>query len=211
MGYYITAGQRFGRLIALSDGDKVRDKVEVRCECGVVKKVLAGSLYSGNTRSCGCFNREIIRAKAIERNSTMMISHGMSRTPEYLAWVAMKARCYNTNHPRYKDWGDRGIRVCDQWVNSFENFYRDMGPKPDGTSINRIDNDGNYEPSNCEWASVDVQMSNMRPAKSLTSFSCGHPHTPENTIKRDDSNAYRCRICRDDYMREYRRTYRKTA
>jgi hypothetical protein len=89
--------------------------------------------------------------------------HGKSYTPEYQAWRNMKLRCTNPDHPRYADWGGRGITVCDRWMNSFEAFYEDMGPRPGpGYSVDRKDNDGNYEADNCQWATKSEQQRNKR-------------------------------------------------
>lgn len=93
-------------------------------------------------------------------------SCGGRRTPEYRSWKAMKTRCTNTNFPTFKHYGGRGIRICDRWINSFENFFADMGPKPTPKhSLDRIDNNGNYEPSNCRWATQDQQVRNCRRAR----------------------------------------------
>jgi len=89
-------------------------------------------------------------------------THGLRQHPLYKTWCNMKQRCNNPNQPKYKNWGGRGIKVCDRWLNSFENFIQDMGERPQGTSIDRINVNGNYEPNNCRWATIKEQNNNKR-------------------------------------------------
>ena len=91
------------------------------------------------------------------------IKHGLSHVPEYVVFTGMKQRCYDVNFNRYDDWGGRGIKVCDRWVNSFENFYQDMGPRPsDKHQLDRIDNDKDYSSDNCRWVEISVNALNKR-------------------------------------------------
>lgn len=93
--------------------------------------------------------------------------HNMSMTPTYISWLAMKQRCYNKNHHNYKRCGSRGIKVCEEWVKSFEMFYNDMGERPYGKTLDRIDNDGNYELENCRWATSIEQNNNTSRTKQV--------------------------------------------
>ncbi len=144
---------RFGRFVVLRDapprtsGGVVHRRVICKCDCGTEKETWLHSLKSGDIRSCGCFARE----ESGRRNRT----HGKSKSATYEVWHAMLKRARGTSdRSRYYD---RGIRVCDRWQ-SFENFLADMGERPEGLSIDRIDNDGIYEPSNCRWA-TNLQQS----------------------------------------------------
>lgn len=153
-------GRRFGRLIALKDSDERYQgsiKWLCRCDCGNLTKVTSSSLVSGHTKSCGCLGKE--------RRKEANTIHGMSRTPTYKTWVKIKQRCLNPNNSRFKDYGGRGIKVCDHWM-KFENFYKNMGDKPEGKSIDRINNDGDYEPKNCKWSTAKQQAENRRPKSS---------------------------------------------
>jgi hypothetical protein len=155
-------GLRFGRLVALKRAPNRRypcGKSLVfwlcRCDCGVEKEITAGYLHSAHTQSCGCRQKELARSQNI--------THGMRHTPEYDAWTNMIARCTRQNNKRYKDYGGRGIRICDSWLNSFASFYAAIGRRTSPKySIDRINNDGNYEPGNCRWATPKEQRHNRR-------------------------------------------------
>ena len=133
---------------------------ECVCECGVVKEVPRIALRSGASKSCGCFNLEVISS----------VDHGMTGTPEYTCWCGMKHRCYNHKDSHWENYGGRGIKVCERWLNSFENFYADIGPRPDGMTIERIDVNGDYEPSNCKWIPARDQHRNKTNSRRLTAF-----------------------------------------
>jgi hypothetical protein len=166
----IVPAQRFGRLTVLGAG--LRDSRRhprwlCACDCGAQTLVYTHSLVSGNTKSCGCL--------LVEQRTVANTRHGHApghhRTSEYSAWLGMKQRCLNPNDPAWKDYGARGIRVCDRWRDSFEAFLADMGPKPSPRhSLDRIFNDGPYTGpcpefpnGNVRWATWTEQANNRRP------------------------------------------------
>lgn len=147
-------GHVYGRWTLLSRIPGKRQYI-CRCECGVTKAVAMSHLRQGKSKSCGCLDRELASARAT--------THGMSGTIEYRTWRSMRDRCINPSAAHYDCYGGRGITVCDRWMNSFENFYPDMGPRPSSShSIDRIDVNGNYDPANCRWATIKQQRRNTR-------------------------------------------------
>lgn len=152
-------GQRFGRLtvIGLDDRNSKKTFWVCECECGGIKVARSDALLSGATKSCGCLKKEQDKI-----NLGAPIIHNQSNSRIYHIWQHMKARCKNQNNPRYARYGGRGIKVCEEWENSFESFWewsRTHGYEDDLT-IDRINNDGNYEPSNCRWIPFADQSRN---------------------------------------------------
>lgn len=176
-------GQRFGRLIAIKlDGHDKRglSRWFCKCDCGVEKTIVMSHLVRGLTTSCGCYNRE----KTIRDNLT----HNMTHTRIYLIWAGMKQRCLNSNTLHFKDYGGRGITICDKWLR-FEGFYQDMnGTYDDLLTIDRINSNGNYEKSNCTWSTKLVQANNKRNNRILT----------YNGVTDTISN-----LCRDNNINKY--------
>lgn len=115
----------------------------------------------GNTRSCGCLRDDASRSRAKHGQAG---GGNLERTSAYARWAAMRRRCLNPHHPRYADWGGRGITICERW-NDFEKFYEDMGDPPPGKSLDRRDNDAGYSPENCRWSTPQEQQMNRRITK----------------------------------------------
>jgi len=153
-------GQRFGRLVVISMAIGGRTpNWNCICDCGTEKIINGISLREGRTKSCGCLSREIA--------SVTGRKHGKWKEPIYKIWSGMKSRCYNKTNTNYPYYGGRGIAVCERWL-EFKNFYEDMGDRPKGKSIDRIDNNGDYGPNNCRWATKKEQGSNMRTTRMIT-------------------------------------------
>lgn len=156
--YKNLAGKTLGRLTAI---EYIKpSKWSCLCSCGNSVVVPAHNLLNGTAKSCGCIRTE----KLVERRK----SHGMTNTPTYIAWCNMKQRCYKPDWAGYKNYGARGITVCDRWTDSFENFLADMGVRPDGFSLDRVDSNGNYDLDNCRWVDWSTQMNNQRKTVLMT-------------------------------------------
>lgn len=176
------AGERYGRLAAIRrtrQGPRRESYWLCRCDCGNEIEISLSNLRTGNSASCGCLRSEITTATSTTHG------HRVGNTPEYESWSAMLARVRAKSGRRFEDYGARGITVCERWL-LFENFLADMGTRPPGTSIDRINNDGNYEPGNCRWATASEQLANQRRSRKYTNV---HPELEESHDNNNSSAA----------------------
>lgn len=152
-------GQTFGRWTVLSHvGRSSRSRQSLwrcRCDCGVERVVTGPSLRAGKSRSCGCLQRETTAKRQTKHGHDTR----SNQSPIYRIWNSMRQRCSNPNVDGYEYYGGRGVKVCERW-NSFENFLSDMGERPEGMSLDRIDPDGDYTPDNCRWVGFREQVRN---------------------------------------------------
>ena len=161
------AGQRFGRLVVLEIASTIRHVIrwKCKCDCGNIRNVVGSSLRSGKTKGCGQCTR-------VGRSGSQnpMFTHGMRKTPEYIAWRAMLSRCYNKKHIGWKRYGGRGVKVCERWRTDFFAFFSDMGARPTPQhTLDRFPNkNGDYDPSNCRWATMLEQQRNRTDNRMIT-------------------------------------------
>lgn len=136
-----------------------------QCACGQTVVTRGSRVRSGHVKSCGCLAAEIHSERSFKHGHAGNHRRGTRQTKTYQAWCNLRLRCSNPNNKRYASYAGRGIKVCDRWRDSFENFLSDMGEAPPGTSIDRIDNDGDYEPGNCRWSDRTQQARNKTTTK----------------------------------------------
>lgn len=142
-------------------GQGQKTRALCRCDCGIEFETSLHSVRYSRTKSCGCLRR---RTTAMCGRSNRTHGHwvGNKESRTHISWSRMKARCYQPSYQHFASYGGRGIRVCDRWLKSFENFLADMGVRPPDKTLDRIDPNGNYEPDNCRWATVEQQAQNKR-------------------------------------------------
>lgn len=185
-------GAKYGMLTVICRAENAPKGIarwKCRCDCGNIVIVRGGNLKNGSVKSCGCL-------KGISNKSRSI--HGMSNTRLYQSWVNMKRRCYCDTHFAFKNYGARGIKVCDKWKNSFESFaeWSLSNGYSDDLTIERIDNDGDYEPTNCKWISLGEQADNRRSCWKIT-------------YRNETHNLSEwCKIFKKDYALVYNRIYK---
>ena len=169
-------GKKFGMLLVIDEAGVMNGCTSwlCKCECGQVKVLSCGSLRSGQIKSCGCLQK-----KSIKESNKKKIVHGMCDTHSYRVWRQIKDRCRNTRNKSYSDYGGRGICICDEWRDDFMSFYKYVSNLPNfeevGYTLDRINNDGNYEPGNLRWSTRKEQANNRRTCRILEAF--GEKHT----------------------------------
>lgn len=176
------------RWSVLADDPADPRRVIARCACGTEKSVGRYQIKTGRSTSCGCRQRELAAARAT--------THGMTNSPEFTSWLCMKARCTNPRNDNFARYGGRGIQVHAGWMESFEDFYAHLGPKPSPShTLDRIDVDGDYEPGNVRWATPSEQRANQAPQVLSTHCGRGHLFDEANTILESTGHRH-CRACR---------------
>lgn len=187
-------GKRFGRLTVIAFAGTVKQQSLwlCRCDCGREKVVRGRCLQNGNTRSCGCLRSEVAAARARNRDHS---THGLSHTRIYRIWRGMMQRCYKEHAKDYPRYGGRGITVCEEWHDVLEFYdWAVLNGYQGDSQIDRIDNNGNYEPNNCRWVAAKKQQNNRRSCTYITIDGCIHTATQWCEIKGLSRNTYLSRV-----------------
>jgi len=196
MGRFIKReGQRFGRLLVIKRAGSNKQKTatwECLCDCGKMVVMAANNLQSGNSRSCGCLQRELTSARSKR--------HGLTKTTCYNAWFNMKQRCTNAKGDDVKNYQNRGIMYCKEWEH-FLNFYRDVGDKPANTYLDRIDNEKGYSKENCKWSTPAESALNKRSSKTWHILGQQFPTSKDAAIALGVSEAVIHRRCKGKVIR----------
>ena len=153
-------GKTFARVRVLSQAETRNSSIHWNCvcECGREFVTSGASLRSGRTKSCGCYVLEVLKTNKLSHGHIV----GGKPSPTYNSWLAMKKRCLNPNQKGYNHYGGRGVVIHTEWITSFAQFLADMGDRPAGMTLDRIDCNGNYEPTNCKWSTISEQNANQR-------------------------------------------------
>lgn len=165
----LEVGSTYGRWTVLENLPSTKKYTRVLCKCScekeTIRSVIKATLIDGKSKSCGCL--------IIENSKKTNKTHGLTKSPTYKSWIALRKRCTDIKNNYFKDYGGRGIYVCERWFNSFENFLEDIGHKPSKEyTLDRINNDGPYSPENCRWATLTEQGRNKSTNRLITLY--GH-------------------------------------
>lgn len=186
---------RFGNLLVLdTEWVSGRRFCKCACDCGNEKTIAASSLMNGDTKSCGCLRSSMMKAKQTK--------HGAYGSLAYRSYRAMLARCTDNKHPEFSHYGGRGILICDRWKSGFAAFLADMGERPQGTTLDRIDVDGMYEPSNCRWATIADQANGKRNVRVIEHNGLSHTITEWSKILGIPRDRISCRLKRGKSIEE---------
>jgi hypothetical protein len=191
--FYDLTGQAFSRLTVLSRANNSaggRSRWICRCDCGVTKDIAAKKLRDGSTKSCGCLKKDSTRERFTKHGQSNVGGKRGNVSPTYMSWQAMKQRCLDPNAEKFPKYGALDVTICDRWlgVDGFENFLTDLGERPEGATLGRFGDVGNYEPRNVKWMDSVEQRQNWRPDRNLGCCSPKEQANNRRNSKPKDSN-----------------------